>query len=128
MVPFIDIMMVLLVAFMVSSPLFTQGVRVELPKASGEPVKLPPDLSPLVVSVKADGGLYLSLESTDEKPLSLKALADKVARIVQARPATPVLVRGDREASYGVVIQAMAALQKVGVEDVGLITEPGELK
>ena len=126
MVPFIDIMMVLLVAFMVSAPLFTQGVRVDLPKVGSAPVKLPQDALPLVVSVKSDGSLYLSLESTGDKPLALDVLADKVAKIVKARPGTPVLVRGDRGARYGAVIEAMAALQTVGVTDVGLITEPGE--
>ncbi len=127
MVPFIDIMMVLLVAFMVSSPMFTQGVQVDLPKTDSKPVEIPKGEEPLVISIKPDGSYYLSLESTGDKPLTLDDMADKVAKIKQAKPTTLVLVKGDQEASYGSVVKAMAVLQKVGVTDVGLITEPGEL-
>ncbi|MCL6270242.1 protein TolR [Sansalvadorimonas sp. 2012CJ34-2] len=127
MVPFIDIMMVMLVAFMVSSPMFTQGVHVELPKTDSKPVEIPPGEEPLIVAIKPDGSYYLSLESTGDKSLSLEDLADKVSRIKKAKPSTLVLVQGDKEALYGSVVRAMAALQKVGVDDVGLITEPGEL-
>ena len=127
MVPFIDIMMVMLVAFMVSSPMFTQGVQVELPKTDSKAVTLPQDDQPLVVSIKADGTYYLSLESTGDKPLTLAEVADKVGKIKVAKPATMVLIKGDKAARYGVVVEAMASLQKAGVSDVGLITEPGEL-
>ncbi|CAM3534947.1 protein TolR [Parendozoicomonas haliclonae] len=127
MVPFIDIMMVMLVAFMVSSPMFTQGVQVELPKTDSNPVEIPKGEEPLVVSIKPDGSYYLSLESTGEKSLSLSEMSDKVSKIKKARPSTMVLVKGDKAASYGAVVEAMAVLQKAGVSDVGLITEPGEL-
>ncbi len=127
MVPFIDIMMVMLVAFMVSSPMFTQGVHVDLPKTDSEPVQIPKGEEPLIVSIKPDGTYYLSLESTGDEALELDDLTDKVARIKQARPSTLVLVKGDKEARYGSVVEAMAALQQSGVSDVGLITEPGEL-
>ncbi len=127
MVPFIDIMMVMLVAFMVSSPMFTQGVHVELPKTDSKPVEIPPGEEPLIVAIKPDGTYYLSLESTGDKALPLDQLADKVARIKKASPSTLVLVKGDKEALYGAVVKAMAVLQKAGVDDVGLITEPGEL-
>ncbi|WP_281646822.1 protein TolR [Parendozoicomonas sp. Alg238-R29] len=127
MVPFIDIMMVMLVAFMVSSPMFTQGVQVDLPKTDSKPVEIPKGEEPLIVSIKPDGSYYLSLESTGDKPLSLDVLTDRVSKIKKARPSTLVLVKGDKAASYGAVVEAMAVLQKAGVSDVGLITEPGEL-
>ena len=127
MVPFIDIMMVMLVAFMVSSPMFTQGVQVELPKTDSKPVEIPQGEELLVVSIKPDRTYYLSLESTGDEPLSLEEMSDKVAKIKQTKPSTLVLVKGDKAASYGSVVEAMAMLQKAGVSDVGLITEPGEL-
>ena len=127
MVPFIDIMMVMLVAFMVSSPMFTQGVHVELPKTDSKPVEIPKGEEPLIISIKADGSYYLSLESTGDKALPLDEVTDKVRKIKRASPSTLVLVKGDKAASYGSVVTAMATLQKAGVEDVGLITEPGEL-
>ena len=81
----------------------------------------------MIVAIKPDGSYYLSLESTGDKSLPLDDLADKVSRIKKAKPSTLVLVKGDKEALYGSVVKAMAALQKAGVDDVGLITEPGEL-
>ena len=127
MVPFIDIMMVMLVAFMVSSPMFTQGVHVELPKTDSKPVEIPKGEEPLIISIKSDGSYYLSLESTGDTALPLDELTDKVRKIKRASPSTLVLVKGDKAASYGSVVEAMAVLQKAGVDDVGLITEPGEL-
>ncbi len=127
MVPFIDIMMVMLVAFMVSSPMFTQGIQVELPKTDSKPVTMPQGEEPLIISIKADGSYYLNLDSTGEKPLPLADIADKVGKIKQAKPATMVLIQGDKAANYGIVVEAMGALQKAGVDDVGLITQPGEL-
>ncbi len=126
MVPFIDIMMVMLVAFMVSSPMFTQGIQVDLPKTDSKPVSMPQGEEPLIISIKADGSYYLNLDSTDEKPLPLADIADKVGKIKQAKPSTMVLIQGDKAATYGIVVEAMGVLQNAGVSDVGLITQPGE--
>ncbi len=127
MVPFIDIMMVMLVAFMVSSPMFTQGIQVELPKIDSKPVEIPPGEEPLVISIKPDATYYLSLESSGGKALTLMEMVNKVGKIKKARPTTLVLVKGDKDVRYGTVVEMMAVLQKAGVNDVGLVTEPEEL-
>ncbi len=128
MVPFIDIMMVMLVAFMVAAPMMSQGIKVQLPKTDSAPMEVSKDKEPLIVSVKADGSYYLNLESTGKKALSLKVISERVAKIKRARPDTLVLIEGDERVSYGKVVAAMASLQDAGVSDVGLMTDPRELK
>ncbi len=128
MVPFIDIMMVMLVAFMVAAPMMSQGIKVQLPKTDSAPMEVPKDKEPLIVSVKEDGSYYLNLESTGKKALSLKVISERVAKIKRARPDTLVLIEGDERVSYGKVVAAMASLQDAGVSDVGLMTDPRELK
>jgi biopolymer transport protein TolR len=117
-VPYIDVMLVLLVIFMITAPLLTQGVKVELPQAAATPVDSQ-DSETLVVTVDRQGRYYL-----DDKPVSAEDLKRKVAGILKARPKTPVLVRGDRQAAYGEVVKAMTLLQSAGAPTVGLITEP----
>jgi biopolymer transport protein TolR len=117
-VPYIDVMLVLLVIFMITAPLLTQGVKVELPQAAATPVDSQ-DSETLVVTVDKQGRYYL-----DDKPVSAEDLKRKVAGILKARPKTPVLVRGDRQAAYGEVVKAMTLLQSAGAPTVGLITEP----
>ncbi len=116
-VPYIDVMLVLLVIFMITAPLLTQGVKVDLPQAAAKPVDTR-DQETLVVSVTRDGRYYL-----DEHRVGAEDLQRKVAGILRARPKTPVAVRGDRNANYGEVVRVMALLQDAGVPSVGLITE-----
>jgi len=124
-VPFIDVVLVLLVVFMVATPLMTQGVHVELPRLGAQPIE-PPEHPPLVVSIDAAGQYYLN-RGTDEKvSLDLATLGQQVQQALATQPGSPVLVRGDRDVSYGRVMALMGALQDAGVPNVGLIAQaPG---
>lgn len=117
-VPYIDVMLVLLVIFMITTPLLTQGVKVELPQAAANPVDTQ-DRETLVVTVDRNGQYYL-----DDRRIDADALKKRVAGILRARPQTPVVVRGDRNVAYGEVVTAMTLLQAAGAPSVGLITEP----
>lgn len=116
-VPYIDVMLVLLVIFMITAPLLTQGIKVDLPQAPAKPVDTQ-DQETLVVTVNRKGRLYL-----DDRKISKKRLKQKVAKILKLRPKTPVVVRGDRRVAYGKVIETMVLLQAAGVPNVGLVTE-----
>lgn len=128
MVPFIDIMMVMLVAFMVSAPMLTQGVKVELPKASTKPMPLPDDAKTLIISVKRNGDYFIDLGGEQDKARDLDTIQKQVSKVVSASPETQVLIKGDRQVSYGSVVELMAGLQSAGINDVGLITDPAELQ
>ena len=127
MVPFIDIMMVLLVAFMVSAPMLTQGVKVELPEVTNKPLPQSDDQETVVVSVKADGSYFMDIGGEQDQSKSLQLIQEKVSTVVAARPGIQVLVRGDRNVAYGAVMELMAGLQGAGVNNVGLITDPAPL-
>jgi len=120
-VPYIDVMLVLLVIFMITAPLLAQGVKVDLPQAASEPVDSE-DQEPLIVSVDSNGDYYLNI-SGDEERINHETLVQRVAAVISLRPGTQVLIRGDREVTYGKVVTAMALLQKSGVKSVGLLTE-----
>jgi biopolymer transport protein TolR len=119
-VPYIDVMLVLLVIFMVTAPLLTPGVKVDLPQAAAAAMDNP-DRETLVVTVDRRGKLYL-----DDREIGTEALQAKVAAMLRARPQTPVLVRGDRQAAYSDVMQAMVLLQAAGAPSVGLVTQSPE--
>lgn len=121
-VPYIDVMLVLLIIFMITAPMLMQGVEVELPDAPSEPISNQDD-EPLIVSIKADGSYYINLGANPEKPESLEVISDKVSKILKAKPKTPVLVWGDEKVSYGIVVTLMAELQTAGAKNVGLVTE-----
>jgi len=125
-VPYIDVMLVLLVVFMVTAPMLTQGVSVDLPEAPSEPLNMKDNQDVVVVSVKADGSYYIDLGSDPEKSVSIDYIADKVAKLMRVKPATPVLVRGDKAVPYGTIVNLMTTLQGAGVPNVGLISEPGQ--
>ncbi|PJE80345.1 Biopolymer transport protein ExbD [invertebrate metagenome] len=124
MVPFIDIMMVLLVAFMVSAPMLTQGVKVDLPKVSSQPMPVKESRETLVLSVNARGDYFIDLGSQRENARGLPDIEEKVSKVVAAQPDIKVLIKGDEAVNYGSVITLMAHLQGAGVKNVGLITEP----
>jgi biopolymer transport protein TolR len=117
-VPYIDVMLVLLVIFMITAPLLSQGVKVELPKAAAQPVDSQ-DRETLVVTVDREGRYFL-----DDRRITSEELSRKVAAILRARPQTPVLIRGDRQSNYGEVVRVMTLLQSAGAPSVGLLTEP----
>jgi len=121
-VPYIDVMLVLLIIFMVTAPLLTQGVQVELPQAPSKP--LDDKDEPLVVSVRQDGSFYLNLGNDQEAAVTAEDIRLKVAAVLRRKPETPVLVWGDRNVDYGVVVSLMTELQAAGAGSVGLVTEP----
>jgi biopolymer transport protein TolR len=121
-VPYIDVMLVLLIVFMVTAPMLMQGVKVELPKAAAMPVGKQDD-EPLIVSVKADGSYFINLGKEQEKSQSLNVVQDKVSKILRRKPQTTVLVWGDTSVPYGSVVALMTALQTAGAPSVGLVTE-----
>ena len=125
-VPYIDVMLVLLIIFMVTAPLITQGVKVDLPQAEAEP--LDKDTKPpLVASVDAQGLYYITLGSNEKEPLSAEEVATLVKAHLLVNPDTPVVVNGDGAVSYDAVIQLMVLLQTVaGVPSVGLMTDSVE--
>jgi biopolymer transport protein TolR len=124
-VPYIDVMLVMLVIFMITAPLLTQGVKVDLPEAAAEPIDNP-DNEPLVVSVDVSGNLYLNVGESPDDAITADELVQTVAAVLRRQPKKSVLVRGDHAVDYGAVVSAMVLLQKAGAPNVGLVTEPPE--
>ena len=123
-VPYIDVMLVLLIIFMVTAPLLTQGIKVELPKAGAEPIEDVSNQPPLVVSVDAEGNLYINVGDDEDEPVAGRDIVARVAAVLRNRPNTPVLVKADRAVAYGNVVGAMVLLQQGGAENVGFVTDP----
>ena len=122
-VPYIDVMLVLLVVFMVSAPLMVQGILLNLPEASNEP--LPREQQdPLIISVDSIGQFYLEFQSSQKEPLALIQLSEKISSILKSNPSLQVVVRGDGQVEYQRIISLMSELQNTGVDNVGLITSP----
>lgn len=121
-VPYIDVMLVLLIIFMVTAPMLMQGVKVDLPDAAAEPVPNQ-DSEPLIVSVDAAGQLYLNLGADEKQALELATVRSRVATVLRRDPKKSVLVWGDQAVSYGRVVTVMTALQEAGAAEVGLVTE-----
>ncbi len=120
-VPYIDVMLVLLIVFMVTAPMLMQGVEVDLPQAPSKPLSEQEE-EPLIVSIKADGSYYLNVGKTD-KALPLDDIVDRVGKILRAKPETQLLVWGDKAIDYGTVVETMSRLQGAGASSVGLVTE-----
>jgi biopolymer transport protein TolR len=129
-VPYIDVMLVLLVIFMATAPLLTQGVQVDLPNAPSEPIS-ETELDPLVISMRADGALFVNLgiQNADDEDtrVTIYSLSDQAGKILRARPEVPVYVKADQTLEYGEVVRVMTVLQQAGAESVGLITDPPDL-
>ena len=121
-VPYIDVMLVLLIIFMITTPLLSQGVKVDLPQAPAEPLERV-DQEPLVVTVDAQGLFYVNYGDNQEDPIDPQTLATRVSALLRYRPGLPVVVRGDRDVSYGNVVVVMTLLQRAGAPSIGLITE-----
>ena len=115
--PFVDVMLVLLIVFMVSAPLMQQGVEVNLPKANAGSMSQTDD--PVVLSIKSNQSITL-----DEKPYSLKTLQEKLSALAAAKPNLQVLVQADQAVNYGVVAKVMAEVKKAKINRVGLVTAP----
>lgn len=124
-VPYIDVMLVLLVIFMITAPLLTQGVKVNLVEADARPIEEEAK-RPLVVSVEADGAWSITFDDDRTLPVDADGLLAKASAIIQANPGIPVLIKGDKAVVYDRVVQAMVLLQAAGAPSVGLITQPPE--
>lgn len=120
-VPYIDVMLVLLVIFMVTAPLLTEGVRVELPQSSANPVENPDNKEPFVITIDAEGQYY---SNESKQAITAEEVTKKAVTIRRVNAGTPIYLRGDRAVSYDAVIQALALLQQNGVEGVSLVTDP----
>ena len=126
-VPYIDVMLVLLIIFMVTAPLLTQGIKVDLPKAGAEPLPSEND-KPLILSVDARGNFYVSIGQDQESPLAEEEVIRRVGIVLSRQPKTPVLVKADQSVPYGRVVSGMVLLQQAGAEKIGFITDPAEMK
>lgn len=126
-VPYIDVMLVLLVIFMMTTPLLSQGVNVDLPQAKAQPLT-PKDKEPLIVSVDAEGNYYLNIASTPGQPLNPNTIFNRVETEIksakQQGKEQPVFVKGDSHVNYGKIMTAMVLLQRAGAKSVGLIAQP----
>ena len=123
-VPYIDVMLVLLVIFMVTAPMLTQGIEVSLPKANSEPIDSVSNHEPLVLSVDAAGNLYINVGDDEDEPTTGKQVVARVGAVLRNRPDTPILVKADRAVPYGNVVGAMVLLQKGGALNIGFVTDP----
>jgi biopolymer transport protein TolR len=125
-VPYIDVMLVLLIIFMITAPLLTQGIKVDLPDAGAEP--LDPDMlkrhEPLVLSVDKRGQMYLNIGRNEDSPVDEATILARAAAVLRRDPETPVLVKADESVAYGRVVTAMVLLQRAGAQKVGFITDP----
>ena len=121
-VPYIDVMLVLLIIFMVTAPLLNLGVDIELPQSAAKAIQN--DKEPVVVSVDASGNLFLTLGASEREAIDADALVNKISAFVRENPQIPVLVAGDESADYGMIYQAMVLLQSAGVPKVGLMGQP----
>lgn len=119
-VPYIDVMLVLLIIFMVTAPLITEGVKINLPQTEANAVNFNPESpEPFILTVDADGVLYVDDQSKSAQQVLVAATA-----LYRLKPTTDFLVRGDRQAIYDDVLQAMVLLKSAGVETVSLVTNP----
>ncbi|UTF60373.1 protein TolR [Gilvimarinus sp. DA14] len=122
-VPYIDVMLVLLVVFMVTAPMLMQGVKVDLPEAPSAPIDNKDD-EPLIVSVDKSGQYYIELGGEPKQAKPLAQITEMVGKVLGEKPSTPVLVWGDTDVNYGVVVGLMTQLQNAGAPSVGLVTDP----
>lgn len=127
-VPYIDVMLVLLIVFMVTAPLLNQGIEVDLPQANNEPLDIDENMETLVVSITSNGEYFLSVGATgeDRESVTLKTVGEQVRRITEANPTIQVLVEGDAQADWGAMITLITTLQAAGVSNPNFITQPLE--
>ena len=122
-VPYIDVMLVLLVIFMVTAPLMTQGLKVDLPEATSEPVTIKDEFETLIVSVRRDGSIYINI-GQESLSTTLGAVAEDAKKIFDANPNIKVLIEGDKILPYGKIVEVMEVLRQSGASGVSLITQP----
>jgi biopolymer transport protein TolR len=125
-VPYIDVMLVLLIIFMVTAPLLTEGIKVELPKANAEPLdsREVQNQQPLILSVDSAGHLFLNVGADPAQPIDDETVLVRATAALRRAPRRMVLVKGDQAVNYGRVVQAMVLLQKSGASKIGFLTDP----
>ncbi|RDJ00326.1 protein TolR [Dyella solisilvae] len=121
-VPYIDVMLVLLIIFMVTAPMINKNVDINLPQANAKSLQDKKD--PVIVAIDASGQLYLTLGTEKRQPIDVETMKTKVGAFVKANPEVSVLVAGDRDGKYDGVYQVLADLQQAGVAKVGLMSAP----
>lgn len=123
-VPYIDVMLVLLVIFMITAPLLTEGVKVELPQADANPLQTDSE-RPIVFTVNLQGEYFVTYDDDKSVPVDAEALLLKAAALIKHNPKAPVLVKGDKGVIFDRVVQLMVLLQQAGAANVGILTDPG---
>jgi biopolymer transport protein TolR len=121
-VPYIDVMLVLLVIFMVTAPMLSQGIKVDLPKAGAEAIE-PDKLEPVVLSIDREGRLFINIGDPDA-PQTAERILEIASAALRREPERPVLVKADTAVAYGRVVEGMVLLQRSGAKKVGFVTEP----
>ena len=125
-VPYIDVMLVLLIIFMITAPLLKEGVKVDLPDAGAKPIDadLLKNHEPLILTIDARGMMYINFGPNQDQSSSESAVSSRTAALLRRDPQTPVLLRADTAVPYGTVVRAMVLLQKAGASKVGFLTDP----
>ncbi len=123
-VPYIDVMLVPLIIFMVTAPLLTQGIEVELPKTGAEPIEASNDLPPFVLSINAAGEFFLSTGDNKDEPVGSQYIIAQTRAVLDASPEVSILVKADRSVPYGIVVGGMVMLQQGGAQSIGFVTDP----
>ncbi len=129
-VPYIDVMLVLLIIFMITAPLLAEGIKVQLPKAGARPIpaEMMKDSKPIILSIDERGRLFLNYNKPADEPLTAAVVEAQAAAVLRRAPETVVLVRGDYRVAYGTVVGAMTILQRAGADKVGFVTESPDNK
>jgi biopolymer transport protein TolR len=129
-VPYIDVMLVLLIIFMITAPLLAEGIKVQLPKAGARPIppEMMKDAKPIILSINEQGQLFLNYNKPETEPLTEAVVEAQAAAVLRRAPETVVLVRGDYRVAYGAVVGAMTILQRAGADKVGFVTESPDNK
>jgi biopolymer transport protein TolR len=126
-VPYIDVMLVLLIIFMVTAPLLKQGVDVDLPNAPANPLDVNSP-EPIVVSVDRKGAMFLNIAPESDAQIDAVTLVKLVRAALQKEPKRPVMVRGDANGPYQNVVSTLVLLQQANVDSVGLVTDPEDAR
>jgi biopolymer transport protein TolR len=126
-VPYIDVMLVLLIIFMITAPLLTQGISVDLPKATAQPIENQKD-EPLVLSIDRDGRFYLNIGDNTDAPIEDSVVLERVSAVLRRNADTPVLVKGDENVPYGRVVVGASLMKQAGATKLGFLTDPKGLE
>ncbi|MDD5277457.1 MAG: protein TolR [Methylovulum sp.] len=125
-VPYIDVTLVLLIIFMITTPMLQTGVDVDLPQAESAMVEQKENLPPVVVSVKEQGQYFIKIDNQEDELIEPEDINARVTAALAAKPGTQVLINADKSVDYGTVVTVMAALKNTGIPSVGLMTQPAE--